>query len=134
MAALSALFDRYAAINPPPPYWLSEDDGADYCRKHAEKKAAEIGCEVDGGYHREMDSCCHCAVCGKLLDYTLTGHGQDAEIDHFRNIKFRRGRPLDKVTAYHLARAFYGKDDDLEAVEIAARAIRCMRSVPKLTE
>lgn len=133
MRALSALFDRYARLSPPTPWWPADDDtGYDYCRKHAAQKAKEMRCDLDGGYARETDSCCHCAVCGRLLDYTLTDFGQESELDHFSREKFRKG-PLDRQTAFHLARALYGRDDDFGAIEIAARAIRAMKSVPKMT-
>jgi len=68
----------------------------------------------------------------RILNYTLTNYGAESELSHFRTVKFRRDKPLDRETAYHLARALYGKDNDLEAVMIAARAIRSMKYIPQL--
>lgn len=132
MSLLSMLFDQYANLQPEGPCWPSEDDtGQDYCRKHALEKIAADGGELDGGYCRENDSCSHCAVCGKLLDYTLTDFGADSELEHFKTVKFRRDKPLDRETAYHLARLIAAKDRDMDVIKIAARAIRCMKKIPR---
>lgn len=132
MSALALLFDEYAGPTPDGAYWIEDDDtGEDYCRKHALEKIAKAGRgELCGGYCRENDSCCHCTVCGKLLDYTLTDHGADAELAHFKMVKFRRNKPLDRDTAYHLARLIAAKENDMDVIRIAARAIRSMRRVP----
>lgn len=131
MTDLSYLFDRYAELYPEPPYWPANDDiGEHYCRKHALEKAGREG-EIDGGVVRETDTCCHCRTCGKLLDYTLTDAGADQELAHFRTVKFRRDKPLDRETAYHLARLCAAKDD-LETIFIAAKAIWCMRAIPTI--
>lgn len=130
---LSRLFDEYANLSPEGPYWVEGDDGDDgydYCRKHALEKIEKAGGHLSGGYSRENDSCCHCATCGVLLDYSLTDHGQQSELEHFKTIKFRRNKTLDRQTAYHLARMLYGMDDDMDALRVAARAIRCMKSIP----
>lgn len=131
MSTLALLFDKYANLSPEGPYWPFDDDtGEDYCRKHAIEKAKAAGHDkIDGGYAREADGCCHCATCGKLLDYSLTDAGQAAELAHFQTVTFRRSKPLDRETAYHIARMLWGRHD-MEAIKVAARAIRCMRRVP----
>lgn len=134
MSMLAHLFDLYASLDPEGPHWIRDDDtGEDYCRKHALEKIAADGLDpdeqLDGGFSRETDSCCHCAKCGKLLAYTLTDEGQAAELDHFKSVKFRRNKPLDRETSYHLARMLWG-NCDLDAIRVAARAIRCMGHIP----
>jgi len=137
MNALSYLFDRYADLQPEDPHWICDgvgDEAEDYCRRCALAKIAADGKgELNMSIAPETDSCLHCTKCGKLLDYTLTNSGADSEIDHFRSVKFRRNKPLDRDTAYHLARMLAAKDGDHEATVIAARAIRCMKSIPKLS-
>jgi hypothetical protein len=136
MSALGMLFDKYADLSPEDPHWICDgvgDEGSDFCRKCALAKIKADGKgQLSMSVAPESDSCLHCSVCGKLLDYTLTGSGADAELAHFRSVKFRRDKPLDRDTAYHLARMLWGKDGDLEAVTIAARAIRCMKKIPTL--
>lgn len=135
MNALSLLFDKYADLEPENPHWICDDDGDEghnYCRRCALAKIKKDGKgDLNVSVAPESDSCLHCTVCGKLLDYTLTNHGADSELDHFRSVKFRRDKPLDRDTAYHLARMLAAKGDDCEAVVIAARAIRCMKSIPR---
>jgi hypothetical protein len=136
MTALAFLFDQYAGMQPEDPCWITDgkvDEAHDYCRKCA---AARI--ERDGaGYLStscapESDHCVHCDACGKLLNYSLTAAGADAELDHFQSVRFRKDKRLDRETAFHLARMLAAKGDDFEATEVAARAIRCMRSIPKI--
>ena len=136
MTTLSLIFDKYANLSPEDPHWICDgvgDEGKDFCRRCALAKIKKDGKgQLSMSVAPESDGCVHCTVCGKLLDYTLTDHGGDAELDHFRGVKFRRGKPLDRDTAYHLARMLAAKGDDCEAVVIAARAIRCMKSIPNL--
>ena len=133
---LARLFDLYANLNPDGQFWVEcggRDDGENYCRKHAEEKIAADGDDtLCGGDYSESDSCCHCSVCGKLLGYVLTDHGAEAELSHFKSVKFRRNKPLDRVTAYHLARLIDARPNDLEVMRIAACAIRCMKQVPSV--
>lgn len=135
--AISFLFDKYADLQPEDPHWIcdgADDESHDYCRKCAKAKIEKDGKgQLNMSVAPESDSCIHCEECGKLLDYCLTNFGADAELDHFRAIKFRRNKPLDRETAYHLARMLAAKGDDFEAIEIAARAIRCMKSIPKIS-
>jgi hypothetical protein len=127
---LDLLFDEYAALDPEGPYWPAvADTSEDFCRAHAQVKAGPSG-EIDGGYSRETDGCCHCATCGRLLAYTLTDAGAASELAHFKTVRFQRDRPLDRTTAYHLSRLIAAMPHDMEVTRIAARAIRCMRSVP----
>jgi hypothetical protein len=132
MSMLAHFFDLYANLSPEGPCWPFDDDtGENYCREHALAKAREAGHDkIDGGYAHEADGCVHCATCGKLLDYSLTDHGQESELAHFVTVKFRRNKPLDRETAYHLARMLWGKDNDLQAIRVAASAIRCMKRLP----
>lgn len=136
MSALACLFDRYANLDPEPAYWLEIEDGGDgqdYCLKCVKKKLP--GSEQYSGYGgpAEQDGCMHCSQCGKLLDYTLTDHGAEEELNHFRTVKFRRNKPLDRDTAYHLARLIAAKESDPEVILVAARAIRCMKRIPALS-
>lgn len=129
MSLLGLLFDEYADLDPEPGYWLDEGVGETYCRRCIEKLAK--GREFSGyGGAAEQDSCLHCHKCGKILDYTLTDHGALEELNHFKGVKFRAGKSLDRETAFHLARLIWAKDNDMEVVRIAARAIRCMKRIP----
>lgn len=135
MNALSLLFDQYAALSPEMGYWLDFEDGGDggtHCLKCIKK--LDAGCDKYTGYGGapEQDGCLHCGTCGKLLDYTLTDYGANSELDHFKDVKFRRNKPLDRITAYEIARMLAAKGDDLDAVHVAARAIRCMKKLPTL--
>lgn len=133
---LAHLFDEYANLRPEDPCYIEIEDGGDgqsYCRKCLAKefpgndKWGSYGCAA------EHDGCVHCASCGVLLDYVLTDAGADYELEHFRDVKFRRNKPLDRDTAFHLARLIAAKENDLDVIRIAARAIRCMRRIPKGT-
>src|SRR6185312_12551906 len=103
MSLLSLLFDQYADLSPENPHWICDgdgDEGQDYCRKCALSKIAADGKgELSVSVAPESDGCLHCCVCGELLDYTLTDAGADAELHHFRTVKFRRNKPLDRDTA-----------------------------------
>lgn len=131
MSLLALLFEDYAAITPGAAYWVDEDeaDGETYCLRCVKAKAAgrrysSYGCAP------EQDGCLHCAKCGTTLDYVLTEHGAEAELAHFKTVKFRRDKPLDRDTAYHLARLIAAKEDSMDVVRIAAKAIRCMTRIP----
>jgi hypothetical protein len=132
MSLLSLLFDRYANISPGPAYWLEEDECEEYCLRCIKKIAA--GRLYSGyGCAAEQDGCLHCHKCGNLLDYVLTDHGALEELHHFKTVKFRPGKPLDRETAYHLARLIAAKEDDPDVIHIAARAIRCMKRIPSFS-
>lgn len=134
MSALSLLFDLYANLKPEPPCWLDFEDGGDgnshclRCIKRLDKGRDKYVICTGGG---EEDSCVHCGTCGKILEYILSDTGAASELDHFRSVKFRRSKRLDRDTAYHLAR-LCASCDDIEVTFIAARAIRCMNGVPVL--
>lgn len=133
MSALAQLFDDYANIFPEPSCWLDFADGGDgnaHCRKCIEKLDAGRDKFTVSAGSPEEDGCVHCGTCGKVLDYTLTDTGADEELAHFRKVKFRRDKPLDRVTAFHLARLIAAKDSDPDVIRIAARAIRCMKRIP----
>lgn len=137
MNALSLLFDLYAALDPEPPCWLDFEDGGDgrsHCLRCIKKLDKGQDKYTVGSPGAEEDTCLHCGTCGKILDYTLTDAGAEHELEHFRAVKFRRNRPLDRDTAYHLARLCAAKNDDVETTFIAARAIRCMKSIPTLKQ
>ncbi len=133
MSMLALLFDQYADLRPEDPCYLEIEDGGDgayYCIKCLKAKFPEserrYGCA--GG--AEHDGCVHCVECGKLLDYVLTDAGASEELAHFATVKFRRNKPLDRNTAFHLARLIAAKENDLDVIRIAARAIRCMKRIP----
>jgi hypothetical protein len=129
MTMLAHLFDLYAKLDPGSGYWLLDDETQTYCHACVIKVAA--GRAFTGyGCAAEQDGCLHCDKCGKLLDYTLTDHGAIEELNHFKTVRFNRNKPLDRQTAYHLARLIAAKDSDPEVIRIAAMAIRCMRRVP----
>lgn len=130
MTPLSLLFDRYANLSPQPGYWLEDDNCSEtYCLRCIKKIAK--GRPYSGyGCAAEQDGCLHCHECGELLDYVLTEHGALEELNHFKNIKFRKDKPLDRKTAYHLARLIAAKDNDMDVIRVAARAIRCMKRIP----
>ena len=135
MNALSLLFDRYADLRPEGACWLDFEDGGDgnnHCSRCIKKLDPEGKHYTQDTGSRESDRCVHCGTCGKLLDYTLTDSGADSELEHFRHVRFRRDKQLDRDTAYHLARLLDAKGNDCEAIMIAARAIRCMKSIPNL--
>ena len=138
MSAIAMLFDSYAALEPEDPHWIYDGDGGegeDYCRRCALAKIEKDGKgELSMSVSPESDGCLHCTKCGKLLGYVLTDYGANSELDHFRSVKFRRNKLLDRETAYHLARLLAAKDGDYEATMIAARAIRCMKSIPQLSK
>lgn len=132
MSLLSLLFDQYANLNPGSGYWLLDDETETYCHACVVKIAA--GREFSGyGCAAEQDGCLHCDKCGKLLDYVLTDHGALEELSHFKTVRFRRDKPLDRDTAYHLARLIAARDHDMDVVLIAAKAIRCMKRIPTST-
>lgn len=134
MSLLAILFDEYAALNPEPEYWLDFEDGGDgngHCLRCIKKLDAGRNKYTGSGGSTEEDGCLHCGTCGKILDYTLTDHGALEELAHFMTVKFRRNKPLDRNTAYHLARLIEAKENDMDVIRIAARAIRSMRNVPK---
>lgn len=117
VADLVIKLDAYAA-EPDDPYWI---EGESYCLEHAQIEIADRpGTLLEGGYSSEEDGCVHCHTCGKLLDYTLTDAGANAEADHFRKMRFRR--PLSRETAFHVARMLCGAQSDPEVVRIAKRA------------
>lgn len=93
---------RFAKMRPEYPCWMGNGDaGPSYCRACAKKRAAETGDDVDGGYRRyENDGCCHCDLCGVVLDYELTEYGVFEEIEHFQKRRFRA--PLNREEAYHI--------------------------------
>jgi hypothetical protein len=133
MSMLAYLFDEYAALVPENGYWIDFEDGGNgetYCLRCVKKK--DSGKEKYSGYGcaAEQDGCLHCSECGKLLDYVLTDHGAEEELHHFKSVKFRRNKPLDRETAYHLARLIAAKPNDIDVIRIAARAIRCMKRIP----
>jgi hypothetical protein len=133
VSPLVLLFEQYADIHPEPGYWFETEDGGDgddYCLKCVKEKDAGRGKYSGYGCSSEHDGCLHCSKCGKLLDYVLTDYGAEEELNHFRAVKFRRNKPLDRETAYHLARLIAAKEGDLEVIWIAARAIRCMKRIP----
>lgn len=131
MSLLSFLFDKYANLSPEPGYWLEEECDETYCLRCIKKIAA--GRLYSGyGCAAEQDGCLHCSECGKLLDYVLTDHGALEELHHFKTVKFRPNKPLDRETAYHLARLIAARDNDLDVIHVAARAIRCMKRIPAL--
>ena len=130
MSLLALLFDEYANLQPEPGYWLDEDEGETYCLRCVKQIAN--GRSFSGyGCAPEQDSCLHCHKCGKLLDYVLTNHGADEELNHFRTMRFRRDKPLGRETAFHIARMVWAKDNDMDVIRVAARAIRCMKRIPK---
>lgn len=129
MSLLSLLFDQYADLEPGPGCWVDDDDAETYCLGCAKKIAdgrpiSSYGCAA------EQDGCLHCHKCGKLLDYVLTNYGAEEELHHFKTMKFRRDKPLDRQTAYHLARLIAAKENDMDVIRVAARAIRCMKRIP----
>lgn len=129
MTLLSLLFDKYANLNPDAGCWVDDDDAGTYCPGCAKKIAkgrpiSSYGCAA------EQDGCLHCDKCGKLLDYVLTDHGALEELQHFKSVKFRRIKRLDRETAYHLARLIAAREHDMDVILIAARAIRCMSRIP----
>lgn len=133
MSALALLFDQYARLWPDSGCWLDHEDGGDgetYCRRCIKKKDAGRDAYQVIGAGYESDGCLHCSACGKLLDYVLTDCGAEEELAHFRTVKFRRNKPLDRETAFHLARLIAAKEDDMDVILIAARAIRCMKRLP----
>ena len=135
MNTLSMIFDQYANLTPEAPCWLDFEDGGDgnsHCLRCIKKMDAGRDHFTMSAGGAEEDGCLHCGTCGKILDYTLTDAGANSELDHFRSVYFRRDKPLDRNTAYHLARLIAAKGDDIETVGIAARAIRCMKYVPRL--
>jgi len=128
MSLLAHLFDQYANLDPEPGYWIMDDEAETYCLRCVTVVAK--GREIDGyGGPSEQDHCLHCHKCGKLLDYTLSNYGAREELAHFRTVKFRRDKPLDRDTAYHLARLI-AAHEDMEVIRIAAKAIRCMKRLP----
>lgn len=56
---------------------------------------------IDGGSwaSRESDTCMHCDRCGIILEYTLTEHGFEREMEHYRECPCLRLTPGE---AYHL--------------------------------
>lgn len=130
MTMLVLLFDQYANLAPGAGYWLEDDDCCEtYCLQCIKKLAA--GREYSGyGCAAEQDGCLHCHECGQLLDYVLTNHGALEELNHFKTVSFRRNKPLDRETAYHLARLIAARDNDMDVIRIAAKAIRCMKRIP----
>jgi hypothetical protein len=129
MSLLAHLFDHYANLSPGSGYWLEDAETETYCLKCVKRLAK--GRDYSGyGGAAEQDGCLHCDKCGELLDYTLTDYGAAEELAHFKTITFRRNKPLDRNTAYHLARLIWARDYDMEVIRIAAKAIRCMRRIP----
>ncbi len=133
MSLLSLLFDEYAALDPEPGYWIEIEDGGNgetYCLRCVKEKDAGRDKYSGYGCGAEQDGCLHCAKCGQLLDYVLTDYGALEELAHFKTVKFRRDKPLDRETAFYIARLLEAKGNDMEVIRIAARAIRCMKRIP----
>lgn len=129
MSVLSMLFDQYANLDPGQGYWLDDAEHETLCLRCVKKIAN--GRSYSGyGCAAEQDHCLHCEKCGALLDYVLTNYGAEAELEHFSKVRFLRNKPLDRVTAYHLARLIAAKDNDMDVIRIAAKAIRCMSKIP----
>lgn len=129
MSLLAHLFDQYANLHPSAGYWLMDNEHETFCQRCVEKIAK--GREYTGyGCAAEQDGCLHCDRCGVTLDYVLTDHGALEELSHFKTVKFRRGKSLDRQTAYHLARLIAARDHDMDVIRIAAKAIRCMKRIP----
>jgi hypothetical protein len=131
--AMIIALDSYAAV-PDAPYWLehSGESSDTFCYDCAQKELAKYpDALLGGGYGGEEDRCLHCEMCGALLEYILTNHGADSEIVHFRTVRFRS--PLSREEAYHVARMLAGAEDDPEAIQIAARAIKKIPPLPTIT-
>lgn len=134
---VDALLDRLNAIaaiaDVPYPHWLGGDEadqGPSYCNDCAQKQVVAGNAEfVDGGWPQENDGCCHCEDCGRLLDYTLTDYGVQAEMEHFQG-----GIPAESIepeTAYHLARLLEQADHDHpEVIAILADVRAALDATP----
>lgn len=123
-----ALFG-FASIQPEYPCWMANGDaGPSYCFACATKKAAETGDEVDGGYRRyENDGCCHCDICGVLLDYTLTEYGVSEELDHYERRRFRA--PLHPEDAYHVGCLLRDAPENPNVIRVAKRFVAKLTSM-----
>lgn len=58
-------------------------------------EAERVDLDVDGGWSSEHDSTQFCETCGAKLSGSLTGHGQDEELEHFRQSPPRWNAPDD---------------------------------------
>ncbi len=81
------------------------------------------------------DCCCHCHLCGRTLDYWLSTHGVENEIEHFEGYKFEI---LDPDDAYHVARLIGSASDNHHenylktALRIGRRAVKAIPKLPEL--
>lgn len=51
----------------------------------------------------------------------LTDYGVDAELEHFRTVRFRK--PLNREAAFHISRIIDAAPDNLKAQSLARRAL-----------
>lgn len=112
------------------PYWLCTGglvvvDFDLLCLACIRKKVAQDALDprfISGGHGPEIesDSCCHCATCGRLLEYTLSESGGFYELAHFsENLPVT----MDRETALHVARMVEAIPEHGEALAIGRRAV-----------
>lgn len=122
--ALAVLHQHASQLDVPFPHWLggeAVDQGPSYCRACADAKVAAGEAEyVDGGWQQDDDGCCHCDVCGRLLEYNLTDYGASSEIEHYQASP--PSAPLSPEDAFHIAKMLVHDESNADAVAIAVVA------------
>jgi len=99
--AQNFLWKKIKVLDVSKSYWLESseidiDSNEEFCYSCAEKKVEELKKKypdkdiyIRGGWSsNELDSCCHCLICGHILKYSLTPYGVKQELDHFEKHKF----------------------------------------------
>jgi hypothetical protein len=108
------------------------DEAHLYCLRCAEKLLAEVRPHLPKGKrdeHRALnadpslgeDTCSHCMVCGRVLDYVLTSHGVASEIEHFEEHPPRA--PVHAETAFHIPRLIESDPKNTTVMRIAEKCL-----------
>lgn len=155
LAALEAAITKAVPpIDPPACHWLDSDAGPSYCHTHAwearwkqlpsfgdcppvpdwfrRSPLEEIMADgIDGcaGMGGQSDSPEACETCGCTLEYLLTDHGREEELDHYTRDRIMPGDAITGETTYALSRIFMNLDypgapaDQVDAALTLARDV-----------
>jgi hypothetical protein len=110
---------------------LYSDEGLNYCRCCAEDFVEKVNKELQnddnlvfGASLDGEDSPAICYICHAILDYDLSSHGVEYELDHFMRRRFRKR--LTAEDAYSIARMLEAAPENKDVLRVANRAIRVL--------
>lgn len=122
---------------------LYSDEAHEYCEQCAEalllKVLPLLSAEARDDHRMSAtdcdseDTCKHCMVCGKLLDYGLNSFGVRSELEYYE-IQFRDREGLPPGDAFHVARIIEADPTNPDVLTLATAAIARLRTqAPAIT-